>query len=187
MKNSYLVCLVLSVLSHTIAQAQRDSITYTTQSLADINLRFELPSGTWSKPELTKTKSQSQIYTYTRKLSIANKKSGKATLSILVEKVKPSTSIKEYSMKNMAFFERQNGFKITKAFTSSDGRFDLPYTVGYEAEYIDANGLKHHLYILHTIEFNHAAQWLMDFPYAVHEIYEEEQTRIIKSLRYERF
>jgi hypothetical protein len=187
MKNHYLIGFVLSFCYCTIAQAQRDSIVYTTHSLVGINLRFDLPSDTWSKPELTKTKSQSQIYTYTRKLSAGNKKSGKATLSILVEKVKPSTSIKEYSMKNMAFFDRQNGFRITKAFTSSDGRFDLPYTIGYEAEYLDANGVKHHLYIIHTIEFNHAAQWLMDFPDAVHELYEEEQTRIIKSLRYERF
>lgn len=173
------LCLNVSV------QAQ-DSVVYVTQSLADINLRFELPADVWSKPDVTKTKSESKIYTYTRKLAQDQKKSAKATLSVLVEKVKPSTSIKDYSLKSMAFFQQQKGFKINKAFTSSDGRFNLPYTVGYEAEYLDGNQVKHHLYILHTIEFNHAAQWLMDFPADQQAQYEEEQTRIIQSLRYER-
>ncbi len=185
MKTVLYPLVFLMMCLHTYVQAQ-DSVVYITQSLTDINLRFELPAEVWSKADVTKTKNESKIYTYTRTLAKDNKKSAKATLSVLVEKIKPSTSIKDYSLKSMAFFQQQNGFKINKAFTSSDGRFNLPYTVGYEAEYLDGNHVKHHLYILHTIEFNHAAQWLMDFPADQQTQYEEEQTRIIQSLRYER-
>ncbi|MDB5274355.1 MAG: hypothetical protein JWO58_2722 [Chitinophagaceae bacterium] len=156
-----------------------------TESLADINLRFELPQPEWSEAQIRKTKTESTIYTYTRKLG-ENKKAAQATLSVLVEHIKPTTSIKEYSTKGLLFFQKQNGFKLKKTFVDTDGKFTLPYTIGYEAEYIDVNNQKHHLYILHTIEFNHGAQVLMDFPYEQYFLYEEEQTKILQSLRYER-
>ncbi len=181
-----IIASAILLLLVVIAQAQ-DSITYRTESLEDINLRFELRLVLWSKAAVKKTKSETKIYTYTRKLTQGTKKPSSATFSILVEKVKPSTSIKDYSLKNMSFFKQQKDFKLKKAFTDSDGRFSLPYTIGYEAEYVDEKGVKHHLYILHTIEFNHAAQLLLDFPFELQEFYEEEQTNIIKSLRYERF
>ncbi|HSZ72837.1 MAG TPA: hypothetical protein VK750_09170 [Cytophagaceae bacterium] len=158
---------------------------YRTESLSDINLRFELLADKWSPAQLKKTKSESTIYTYTRKLT-EDKKTGQATLSVLVEHIKPSTSIKEYATKGLLFFQKQNGFTIKKTFVDSDGRFSIPYTIGYDAEYKDAKGAKHHLYILYTIEFNHGAQWLMDFPLEQYPLYEEEQSQIIRSLRYER-
>jgi len=180
----FIVIVLLSCYS-ALLPAQ-DSTVYRTESLADINLRFELPQQTWSKANVTKAKNDDKIYTYTRKLFEGAKKKGEATFSIFVEKVKPSTSIKDYSLKNLAFFKQQKNFQIKKAFTDSDGRFTLPYTIGYDASYEDAKGVKHHLYILHTIEFNHAAQLLIDFPFDQQDLYEEEQTQVIKSLRYER-
>ena len=156
-----------------------------TEILKDIYLKFELPQTAWSAAQIKQTKSESTIYTYTRKLG-EKKKAPQATLSILVEHIKPSTSIREYSTKGLQFFQKQNGFKLKKTFVDTDGRFSLPYTVGYEAEYIDAQGQKHHLYILHTIEFNHGAQVLIDFPNDQYAAYEEEQTQIMRSFRYER-
>jgi hypothetical protein len=163
--------------------AQEQSLR--TESLADINLRFELPQPEWSNAQVKKTKSESTIYTYTRKLK-EDKKTGQATLSVFVEHIKPSTTIREYSNKGLLFFQKQKGFKINKTFVDADGRFSLPYTIGYDAEYVDANQKKHHVYILHTIEFNHGAQLLLDFPEEYYLLYEEEQTKIIQSLRYER-
>lgn len=168
-------------LSISVLQAQD---TTRTEALEDIHLKFELPVS-WSKAQIKQTKSESAIYTYTRKLG-EKKKASQATLSILVEHIKPSTTIREYSTKGLQFFQKQNGFKLKKTFIDTDGRFTLPYTVGYEAEYLDAQGQKHHLYILHTIEFNHGAQILIDFPYDQYTAYEEEQTQIIRSFRYER-
>lgn len=156
-----------------------------TETLADIYLKFELPQHSWSAAQVKQTKSEATIYTYTRKLG-EKKKSSQATLSILVEHIKPSTSIREYSTKGLQFFQKQNGFKLKKTFVDTDGRFTLPYTIGYEAEYSDAQGQKHHLYILHTIEFNHGAQVLIDFPYDQYFLLEEEQTQIMRSFRYER-
>lgn len=155
-----------------------------TETLKDIYIKFELPQ-VWSEAQMKQTKSESTIYTYTRKLG-EKKKAAQATLSILVEHIKPSTSIRDYSTKGLQFFQKQNGFKLKKTFVDTDGRFTLPYTIGYEAEYLDAQGQKHHLYILHTIEFNHAAQVLIDFPYEHYFLYEEEQNRFMQSLRYER-
>ena len=154
-----------------------------TEILQDIHIKFELPQA-WSKPQIKQTKSESTIYTYTRKLG-EKKKATQATLSVLVEHIKPSTSIRDYSTKGLQFFQKQNGFKLKKTFVDTDGRFTLPYTIGYEAEYLDAQGQKHHLYILHTIEFNHGAQILIDFPYDQYSLYEEEQNQIMRSLRYE--
>lgn len=154
------------------------------EKLEDINIQFELPV-TWSSALIKRTKSESTIYTYTRKLG-EKKKASQATLSVLVEHIKPSTSIREYSTKGLQFFKKQNGFKIKKTFVDTDGRFTLPYTIGYDAEYIDAQGQKHHLCIIHTIEFNHGAQLLMDFPYEQSVLYEEEQNAILRSLKYAR-
>jgi hypothetical protein len=156
-----------------------------TEYLKDIHLQFELPLTTWSTAQVKQTKSGSTTYTYTRPVG-EKKKSAQATLSVLVEHIKPSTSIRAYSTRGLQFFQRQNGFQLKKTFIDTDGRFTLPYTIGYEAEYLDAKGEKHHLYILHTIEFNHGAQVLIDFPYAQYILYEEEQTQIMRSLRYER-
>lgn len=156
-----------------------------TEKLEDIHIKFELKQPEWSKAQIQQTKSESTIYTYTRKLG-EKKKAAQATLSFLVEHIKPSTSISEYSTKGLQFFQKQNGFKLKKTFIDTDGRFTLPYTIGYEAEYLDAQGQKHHLYILHTIEFNHGAQLLMDFPYDQYSLYEDEQHQIMRSLRYER-
>ncbi|MBC7485908.1 MAG: hypothetical protein H7282_04070 [Cytophagaceae bacterium] len=163
------------------AEAQ-DSLR--TEKLADIHIQFELPLA-WSSASIKQTKSESTIYTYTRKLG-EKKKASHATLSVLVEHIKPSTSIREYSTKGLQFFQKQNGFKIKKTFIDTDGRFTLPYTIGYDAEYMDAQGQKHHLYIIHTIEFNHGAQVLIDFPYDQYFLYEEEQNQLMRSLRYER-
>jgi hypothetical protein len=180
MRKLIALCFVLiGQLSYVQAQ---DSLR--TEALADIHLKFELDKE-WSAPQIKQTKSESTIYTYTRKLS-EKKKAAQATLSVLVEHIKPSTSIKQYSTKGLQFFQRQNGFKLKKTFIDTDGRFTLPYTIGYEAEYIDAQGQKHHLYILHTIEFNHGAQVLIDFPYEQYFLHEEEQTQIMRSFRYER-
>lgn len=156
-----------------------------TENLEDIHIKFELKQPEWSSAQIKQTKSESTIYTYTRKLG-EKKKAAQATLSVIVEHIKPSTSIREYSTKGLQFFQKQNGFKLKKTFVDTDGRFTLPYTIGYEAEYLDAQGQKHHLYIIHTIEFNHGAQILMDFPYDQYFLYEEEQNQIMRSLRYER-
>ena len=174
--------LFLSIISLSFSLKAQDSLR--TEKLADINIRFELPPA-WSNAQIRPTKSESTIYTYARKLG-ENKKASQATLSVLVEHIKPSTSIREYSTKGLQFFQKQNGFKIKKTFVDTDGRFTLPYTIGYDAEYIDAQGQKHHLYIIHTIEFNHGAQVLIDFPYDQYFLYEEEQNQIMRSLRYER-
>jgi hypothetical protein len=183
-KISSIVLMMLACGQFVNAQ---DSIVYRTESLEEINLRFELPTSAWSKANIAKTKNDASIYTYTRTVFRGKKKDKQATFSIFVEKVKPSTSIREYSLKGLRFFEQQKDFKLNKAFTDSDGRFSIPYTIGYDAEYSDQNGVKHHLYILHTIEFNHAAQMLLDFPVEYQEEYEDEQLAIMKSLRYERF
>lgn len=155
-----------------------------TEVLQDISIRFELPMN-WTQASIQKTKSQSTIYTYTRKLA-GQEKSSKATLSILVEHIKPSTSIRDYSLAGLKFFKQQKGFRINKTLVDSDGRFSLPYTVAYEAEYFDGENQKHHLFILHTIEFNHGAQLMIDFPSKEYGIYEEELNAIVKSLRYQR-
>ena len=174
--------LFIGLISRSFSVCAQDSTR--TEIVKDIYIKFELPQE-WSSAQIKQTKSESTIYTYTRKLC-GNKKTPQATLSILVEHIKPSTSIREYSMKGLQFFQKQNGFKLKKTFVDTDGRFTLPYTIGYDAEYLDANGQKHHLYILHTIEFNHGAQVLIDFPYDQHVAYEEEQTQIMRSFRYER-
>lgn len=176
----FIILLLFSCASVVHAQETK----FRTESLGDINLKFELPIADWSEAQLKRTKSESTIYTYIRKLK--EKKGAQATLSILVEHIKPTTSITEYSNKGLSFFQKQNGFKIKKTFIESDGRFSLPYTIGYEAEYTDVKGGKHHLYILYTIEFNHGAQLLIDFPYEYYSAYEEEQNSILHSLRYER-
>ncbi|MDF2456231.1 MAG: hypothetical protein K0R51_2224 [Cytophagaceae bacterium] len=176
---TFIFCLVVLV---SVSKAQDSTRT---EVLEDIHIKFELPRVAWSEAQVKQTKSESTIYTYTRKLA-EKKKAGQATLSILVEHIKPSTSLRDYSTKGMQFFQKQNGFKLKKTFVDTDGRFTLPYTIGYEAEYLDAQGQKHHLYILHTIEFNHGAQILIDFPYEQYFLYEEEQSQIIRSLRYER-
>ena len=180
--------IVLLMLTHSFLLKGQDSssVLYRTEFLEDINLKFELPSEFWTKAKLVKTKNGSKIYTYTRELSGQKKKNSQASFSVFVEHVKPSTSIKDYSLKSLRFFEQQKEFKLKKAFTDSDGRFSIPYTVGYDAEYADEHGTMHHLYILHTIEFNHAAQLLIDFPFSSQELYEDEQAQILKSLRYER-
>ncbi|MDB5255317.1 MAG: hypothetical protein JWM14_12 [Chitinophagaceae bacterium] len=156
-----------------------------TENLEDIHIKFELRQPEWSSAQIKQTKSESTIYTYTRKLG-EKKKVPQATLSVLVEHIKPSTSIREYSTKGLQFFQKQNGFKLKKTFVDTDGNFSLPYTIGYDAEYIDVVGQKHHLYILHTIEFNHGAQVMIDFPMEYFEQYEAEQTAILKSFRYQR-
>lgn len=179
MKLISFLCLSIGLAFSVKAQ---DSLR--TENLADIHIQFELPEE-WSKAQLKQTKSESTIYTYTRKLG-EKKKATQATLSVLVEHIKPSTSIREYSTKGLLFFQKQNGFKIRKTFVDTDGRFTLPYTIGYDAEYIDAQGQKHHLYIIHTIEFNHGAQVLIDFPHEQFLLYEDEQNQIMRSLRYER-
>ncbi len=171
-------CLCIAVGFSVRAQ---DSLR--TEKLADIHIQFELPLA-WSHAQIKRTKSESIIYTYTRKLG-EKKKEPQATLSVFVEHIKPSTFIREYSTKGLQFFQKQNGFKIKKTFVDTDGRFSLPYTIGYDAEYIDAQGQKHHLYIIHTIEFNHGAQVLIDFPYKQYSLYEEEQNQIMRSLRFE--
>ena len=180
MKKSIL--LVFGLFSLALVSKAQDSTR--TELLKDIYIKFELPR-TWSEAQIRQTKSESTIYTYTRKLG-EKKKAAQATLSILVEHIKPSTSIRDYSMKGLQFFQKQNGFKLKKTFVDTDGRFTLPYTIGYEAEYLDAQGQKHHLYILHTIEFNHGAQVLIDFPEDQYFLHEDEQNQIMRSLRYER-
>lgn len=180
--------IVLMMIAHSVFVKGQDTsrVLYRTEALADINLKFELPSVFWTKAKIIKTKNDSKIYTYTRALTSQKKKRSAASISIFVERVKPSTSIRDYSLKSLRFFEQQKEFKLKKAFTDSDGRFSIPYTIGYDAEYADEQGAKHHLYILHTIEFNHAAQLLIDFPFDDQDEYEDEQLAILKSLRYER-
>jgi hypothetical protein len=177
-----LTVLFIGLIGRAFSVCAQDSTRI--ETLEDIHIKFELPQA-WSAAQIKQTKSESTIYTYTRKLG-GNKKAPQATLSILVEHIKPSTSIRDYSIKGLQFFQKQNGFKLKKTFVDTDGRFTLPYTIGYDAEYLDANGQKHHLYILHTIEFNHGAQVLIDFPYDQYFLYEEEQTQIMRSLSYER-
>jgi hypothetical protein len=172
------------LMSMALAFSVKAQDSLRTENLEDIHIKFELRQE-WSAAQIKQTKSESTIYTYTRKLG-EKKKASQATLSVLVEHIKPSTSLRDYSTKGLQFFQKQNGFKIRKTFVDTDGRFTLPYTIGYDAEYIDAQGQKHHLYILHTIEFNHGAQVLIDFPYDQYFLYEEEQTQIMHSLRYER-
>lgn len=173
------------MISCVVAFSVKAQDSLRTEKLEDIYIKFELPKAAWTEAQVKQTKSESTIYTYTRKLG-EKKKAAQATLSILVEHIKPSTSIRDYSIKGLQFFQKQNGFKLKKTFVDTDGRFTLPYTIGYEAEYLDAQGQKHHLYILHTIEFNHGAQILMDFPYEQYSLYEDEQNQIMRSLRYER-
>jgi len=179
----YIGFICIAIFSTVFSVKAQDSLR--TENLEDIHIKFELRQPEWSKAQIKPTKSESTIYTYTRKLG-DKKKASQATLSILVEHIKPSTTISEYSLKGLQFFQKQNGFKIRKTFIDTDGKFTLPYTICYDAEYNDAQGQKHHLYILHTIEFNHGAQFMIDFPMEFFESYEEEQTDILRSLRYQR-
>ncbi len=177
------ILLIFALCNLAIVSYAQDSTR--TETLEDIHIKFELPQALWSEAQVKQTKSESTIYTYTRKLG-EKKKTTQATLSLLVEHIKPSTSLRDYSITGLRFFEKQNGFKIKKTFVDTDGRFSMPYTIGYDAEYLDAAGQKHHLFILHTIEFNHGAQIMIDFPMEYFESHEAEQAAIIRSFRYQK-
>lgn len=177
----HMLVLMLCCCSPLLAQESG----YRTETLEDIHIKFELPESVWSEAQVKHTKSESVIYTYTRQLG-KEKKAPQASLSVLVEHIRPSTSISAYSMQGLKFFQQQNGFRILKTLTDRDGKFTLPYTVGYDAQYRDASGALRRLFILHTIEFNHGAQVLIDFPEEVFEAYEEERDALLHSFRLER-
>ena len=158
-----------------VCQAQ----TLITIQLGDSPVYVQMDKDTWDDAVEKRLKSGAYVATFEKKME----KGHVATFSYKVEKVKAYTDIQRFSTAQLMSFNHLEGFKILKSFTSSDGRFSLPYTVGYEAVYWDEHKIKHHLYLLHSIQETYGISIMLDFPDEYHRLYEEEQVAILHSIQ----
>lgn len=123
---------------------------------------------------------------FIRKPLVVDSVSYVATFSFIAETLKGPQDIRTYSTQRLAFFQKQKEFELLKNFTSSDGRFSVPYTIGYEARYTDSKGNPHRLWILHGLNQRSKSglQAFSDVPEEVWPVLEEEITAIWRSLQY---
>jgi hypothetical protein len=124
---------------------------------------------------------------FTRKAIVIDGISYVATFSFIAETLKGAQDIRTYSTQRLVFFQNQKEFELLKTFTSSDGRFSVPYTIGYEAQYSDSKSNVHRLWILHGLNNRSRSglQAFSDVPEEIWPILEEEITAIWRSLQYQ--
>ena len=177
--------LTLSVLSKGAAQ-NNDSIVYTTV-IAGKAVSFK-QTNSWTLSSTDTDKKIGKVFlTYTHKpIRLAsNKKQIIPTESCIVETVSGYTDIKNYSLKNLAFFKKQPSFRIQKIITHDDGLITIPYAIGYWATYSDNSETIHTIIIIHALNNRgKGLQFLIDCPEEGFSDMEIEITDILRSLHF---